>query len=149
MNYRQFFQSKKFNNILCSVGAVVITLLIFQAGIFVGYHKAGFSYRMGDNYYRAFGGERGGFMGMHQDRYFMNAHGVVGKIIKIDSQSIIVTGSDNVEKVVVTDDDTIIRHLRDSLAFADLKVGQNIVIIGSPDDKGQIVAKLIRLMDLK
>jgi hypothetical protein len=41
------------HKILAVLGVVIIELIVFQSGIFVGYHKAAFSFRMGDNYYRA------------------------------------------------------------------------------------------------
>ena len=57
---------------LVVIGIVVVALLIFQAGFFVGYKKAGFS-------------------------HIPNSHGVSGKVVKIDTVSMVVEGSDNAE----------------------------------------------------
>ena len=47
---KNFVESKKFNTLVYGFLVAVIALLIFQAGVFVGFHKASFSYRWGDNY---------------------------------------------------------------------------------------------------
>ncbi len=152
---KDFVQSKKFVKILCGIGVIVVALIIFQAGIFVGYHKAAFSYKWGENYYHDFFGgpreERGlfkgpmGMMGIPRED-FSSAHGVSGKIIKVDLPTIVIDGQDNVEKVVLIKDDTVIRSLRENIKPTDLKADDFVVVIGSPDDKGQIEAKLIRII---
>jgi hypothetical protein len=141
------FQSKASKEILYGIGATIIILLIFQAGIFVGYHKAAFSYQWGDNYYRTFEGMRKdpGFARDFIRGDFPDAHGTVGKIIKIDLPTIFVTDQRNIEKAVVVKDDTVIRRFRETLQPADLKVDDFVVVIGSPNEKGQVEAKFIRL----
>lgn len=117
-----------------------------MAGTMVGFRKADFSYRWGDNYHQNFAGPRGGFMSGFGQGDFVDSHGAFGQIIKIDGSTIIMNGADNVEKVIVTNSDTVIRSLRDNIKLTDLKVNDNIVVIGQPDNNGQIEAKLIRLM---
>ncbi len=135
------------------LAALVIILLTFQVGIIVGYHKAEFSFRFGNNYYRAFEhSERGGPM----DRGFIpipgfpsdlpGGHGAVGKIVKISLPTLTVIGPDNVEKIIITNDDTLVRQFREELKLDKLKVGDAIVTLGVPDSEGRVVAKLIRLM---
>ena len=79
-------------------------------------------------------------------RDFIESSGVFGPIIKIDANKIIIRGKDNVEKIVVVDNNTVIRRFQDTLKISDLKVDDPIVIIGNPDGAGQIMAKLIRVM---
>lgn len=129
------------------VGVLIIALVIFQAGVFVGFHRAGFSYHMGDNYYRAFGQEgaswqRGGMMG----RGFTNAHGATGRIIRIALPTIIVESPDLVEKIILTNDDTEFRSPIGAVSAGDLKPNDAIIVIGSPNDNGEIVARLIRIL---
>ena len=59
MKLKDFSQSTRFKGALYGIGFTLIILLIFQAGIFIGYRKAAFSYRWGENHYQTFGGPRG------------------------------------------------------------------------------------------
>jgi len=146
MNQKDFFRSKLFKKILYGVGGAVLALLVFQAGIFVGYRKAAFSYRWGDSYYHAFGRSRRDFHGMFPREDFLDAHGVAGKILKIALPTLVIEGKDTIEKVVVVRDDTLIRRFRDTLHPSDLKPDDFVVVIGSPNQEAQIEAKLIRLI---
>lgn len=133
--------------VLIGIGIVIVALLIFQAGIFVGYHKAGFSYRWGENYFRTFGKPRGGFMGMGMmENRFPSANGISGKIIKVNLPSIVIEEQANVERVAVITSGTIIRKFREEIKPQDLKVGDSVVVVGSPDNNAQIEAKLIRII---
>ena len=130
------------------IGLATIVLIIFQAGIFIGYKKASFSYGWSDNYSRNFGGHKGRpFMGMLRSE-FSNSHGAIGKIIKIDLPAVVLESNDNIEKIITINDDTLIKKFRDTIKPEDLGVDDNVVIIGSPDSEGKIVAKLIRLMPM-
>lgn len=143
---------------------LIIASMIFQAGIFVGYHKAGFYKSMGDNYYRPFDnkgrgvngfGSKGGMMGgirdggkfMMQGANIPGGHGAVGKIVSINLPTIVVASPDNVEKTVSISDETLIRQFRETISATDLKVGEYIVVIGDNNTDGGVVkAKLIRLL---
>ncbi len=156
MNYTHYKNLLQKNvstkTILIAVGALVVALLIFQAGIFVGYRKASFSYGSGDNFHRMFGSpEHRGMMGRGDMRGFSNkeftsAYGTTGTIVKIELPNLIIAGTDKVEKVVVVNEKTILRLLRNDLKSTDLKVGYTIIVIGSPNSSSQIEAKLIRVV---
>jgi hypothetical protein len=146
---KEKLKSKTFQNIIIVVGILIAISIIFQIGVFVGFKKASFSYGWGDNYRKTFGGPRGEFgeMGMMggPSQNFLNPHGAIGKIIKIDLPTLVVIGPDNVEKVVLIKDDTLIRQFRQEVKASNLKVNDEIVVIGSPNNSSQIEAKLIRL----
>ena len=134
-------------------GILFIFFLIFQAGVSVGFHKAKFARDWGQNYYQNFGPRGGGrnpmpkmMMGMG-DR-FPNANGANGKIIKLDLPTLIVQDLDNTEKVILINDETKIVSQKEEISVDNLKVDNFIVVIGNPNDQGQIEAKLIRLMPL-
>ena len=140
-------QSKKLIGIIYGIGIVVIAMLIFGAGVSVGFHQAQFAHTYGDNYSRIFGDERGGIMSdMHGG--FTNAHGTVGKVVKIDLPTIVVAGGDGVEKSIIVDDDTIVKLFHNDIKITDLKIGDSVVIVGIPDDQGQIKATFMRVMPL-
>jgi len=128
----------------------IAALLIFGTGVFVGEMKARFSYQWAENYHRNFGGPSGGFMGNLRlppppDNEFVEGHGTFGQIIKIGDSDFVIKGQDNVEKVVIINKDTVINIGRETITKADLKIGEQVVVIGSPNDQGQIDAKLIRV----
>jgi hypothetical protein len=135
--------------IIIGLVGIVIIMLIFGIGIIVGEKKAGFSYRWAEEYHRNFAGPREGFFGNWRSfprGDFIDANGVFGQIIKIDGPTILIKGDDNVEKIIIVKDDTIIQRLRDTLKINDLKIDDFIVVIGQPNDSGQIEAKFIRLL---
>ncbi|HBB02703.1 MAG: hypothetical protein US89_C0005G0117 [Candidatus Peregrinibacteria bacterium GW2011_GWF2_38_29] len=147
MDIKGFFKSKAFRFTIYGIITFIIALLIFQAGMFMGFHRAGFSYKWGEDYYRNFGGRREAPLMMDRMRGgFLDSNGVTGKIVKISLPIVTVLDKDNAEKVIVIKDDTAIRSMRDSFKATDLKVDDFIVVIGSPDDSSQIEAKLIRVM---
>lgn len=151
MYLKNLSRSKIFQLVVGIILVLIILLLTFQAGRFIGFRQAVFSSHLGDNYYRALAGPGQGQFNLKGPRGFWsddlpNSHGAVGQIIKISLPTLIVTGPDNLEKVIKVENDTIVRRFRDSIKTTDLKVGDSIVVIGVADDSSQIVAKLIRLL---
>jgi len=146
MNLSTLFQSKTFMGILYGIGIAIILLVVFQAGVFMGYKRADFSRKWGENYLENFTGPPRGMMQGIEPRGMMNPHGVFGSVIKMDVSSVVIKGPDGIEKIVLVEDDTSIRRYEEAINLADIKAGENLVVIGSPDDKGQIEAKLIRVM---
>ena len=135
--------------IIIGLVIIVIIMLIFEIGVRVGEKKAGFSYRWAEEYHRNFAGPQGGFFGDWRSfpgGDFINAHGVFGQIIKIDGLTIVMKGNDDAEKIVIVKEDTIIERLRETVKISDLKVDDFVVVIGEPNDSGQIEAKFIRLL---
>ena len=132
--------------VLCVVGIIIVVMLIFSAGISVGFHKASFGKNWGENYGRNFG-MRSEFPGPGFGRdNFPNAHGTVGKILKVELPNIIVQDKDGIEKVIVVKDDTFIQKMRENMTMNSLKIDDVVTVIGSPNAQGQIEAKLIRIM---
>jgi len=145
MDFNKIIKSNNFKIITFSIIGLVVLLMVFRLGMFVGFRKAGFSYNWGDNYHRNFAGPRGGFNDI-MGNDFIEANGAFGQIIKIDGQTIVTKGNNDAEKVILTTDKTVIKKLKDMVKITDLKVDDNIVVIGEPNNAGQIVAKLIRIM---
>lgn len=152
IDFKKCSQSKGFQITIIVIGVIIVALTIFQAGMFVGFKKASFSYGFGENYYQNFGGRMmdknfdGMMGGFPQGGELENSHGTIGKIVKISLPTIVVDDRDGIEKIVVTSKDTVVREFRDNIELKNLKVGDSIVVIGTPNDKSQIEAKIIRLM---
>jgi hypothetical protein len=131
--------------IIFVIGVIVVAILVFQAGVFVGYRKAAFSFHFDENYYHEFDSQSVGMGGFSQND-FLGANGAVGKIIKITPPTFVVAGRDNLERVILVSDDTLIRRFRNAVSPNDLQVDDYVVVIGSPNNQGQIDAKLVRLL---
>lgn len=146
MKIKEIVNSRIFKGILIGAALIIVIGIIFQAGQTVGYQKAAFSYRMGDNYHRIFGDrERGPAIGM-PPKGLVTGHGVTGKIIQINLPKMVVESPDNTEQSVVMNDRTEIRRFKQKIAPGDLRPEDMVVVIGSPLDNGEISAGLIRLM---
>jgi hypothetical protein len=142
-------KSDVLKQIIIGLAVFVIICLIFWIGMFIGGLKAGFSYRWAESYHKNFAGPRDGFLNDWRSLPkggFINAHGVFGQIIKIEESAIVIKGDGNVEGIVIVKDDTIIERLKEIVKISDLKVDDFIVVIGEPNDSGQIEAKFIRLL---
>jgi hypothetical protein len=137
--------------IIVGIVIFVYSICVFGAGLFVGGMKANFSYRWAENYHRNFGGPGNGFMFDARmsppNNEFIQGHGIFGEIIQIGDSDFVIKGQDNAEKVVILSKDTAITIGRRTITKTDLKVGEQVVVIGSPNEKGQIEAMLIRVFD--
>lgn len=133
--------------IIVGLVCFVLVILAFGAGVKVGTSKAKFSYRWAESYHKNFGGPRGGFVDDWR-RFpagdFISGHGAFGEIIEINDSGFVVRGRENVEKVVITNEETTITKGRETIKNG-LKVGDRVVVIGSPNEEGKIEAKLIRV----
>lgn len=148
MSFKDIFKANHLNKLLITLAIAVVIVFIFILGIFVGHEKGRFSREWEQNYCGNMMGPGGpGGRGMMNfDRPGFNPHNGFGQIIKIENNQIIVKGQDNVEKIIIVNDKTIIREFDKSLKLADLKVDDNIIAIGRPDNQGRIEAGLIRVM---
>ncbi|MFA6304406.1 MAG: hypothetical protein WCV73_02535 [Patescibacteria group bacterium] len=150
MEQTNFFQSKIFKICLLVLVWLISLLLVFKAGLLIGLTKARFNFSWGENYQDNFLGRRPGPSKMMirdlDDRLLMPAHGVAGQIIKLNGLELVIKGDDGAEKIVLVNDQTEIREFQDKAALADLKIDDFIVVIGEPNETGQIAAKFIRLM---
>lgn len=136
-------------HIIIGLISFVIIVLIFSAGVWVGGSKAKYSYRWAENYHKNFGGPRSGFFSdwrsfPHGD--FIGGHGAFGEIIELNDFGFVIKGQGDVERIVITTDDTVVKKGRETVEDG-FKVGDSVTIIGSPNEEGQIEAKLIRLFN--
>ena len=142
--------------IIIGIAGFIVIILIFSAGIFIGGAKARFSYRWAENYHQNFAGPGGGFVGdwrkmppMPMPDNFIDSRGAFGNIIKIDTSNFVIKERGDVEKVIVINDNTVIKNAGNTVKIDELKVGDSVVVIGSPNDQGQINAEFIRVFSQK
>ena len=147
MKFSEFFQSSKYTKLLWAICGLIVLLLTFQLGVFVGFRKANYAFRWGENYHRVFGGPKGGFFQEFEGRDFTSGHGVAGSIVSLGGNKLVVKGRDNVEKIINIDENTLVVKGRETLSVQDLKVDYIVVAIGTPNQDGSITAKIIRVFD--
>jgi hypothetical protein len=158
MSAQEVLKSKKFKIAALAVGVIIIALVSFSAGVGVGFHKARFSYKFGENYERNFVGgpfqgpgmmERGsrGMMDDFEGRGFRNGHGIAGTIISVANNQIVIKDRDGQENTISVSDKTLIKQGQNTISINDLKNDEQIVVMGRPGDNGTINADLIRVFD--
>jgi len=143
------FSKSKIIRRVCVVSVVIILLLLsFRLGVWVGNKKGTFACQYSENYERVFGADRFGTRGFPEDifREDMGGHGSMGKIVSIHLPTIVITNPSNTETTVYIGNNTVVRKLRENIAIDNLVVGDVVVILGSPNSQGQINAALIRVL---
>ena len=137
-----FFQSKTFKWAVFILAELILLIGVFDLGMKVAFHKARFTESWTRNYPKNFGRPM-----MKPDSHFFNAHGLEGKILSIEKNSLTIKDQDNNEKTVLLLPTTTIRKNNSDIKPADLKVNDEIVVIGAPNDQGQVEARLIRVLN--
>ncbi len=146
---KKVFESKIVVGVLIGIGALLVLLVVFAAGMNLGFRRASFGDAWQRNYERNFGAMQRGrlFPGFGPESGNLpNAYGATGKIVKVSLPVIIVEDKDNTEKTVLIGNGTDIRERRENISSSNLKTGDFVVVIGNPNQNGQIAASLIRVM---
>ena len=127
---------------------ILIVIIIFWAGIAVGYHKAQFSNNWHSHYAEQFTSKQSPFsIPNDSDADNMpNPHGAFGQIISANLPLIIIKGPIEAEKTIVVTNTTVVRDVHDQVASTSLVAGQGVVVIGYPDEQGRVVASFIRIL---
>ena len=147
---QKVFSHEILKRIIVGLLAIVVLILVFGLGILIGEKKAKFSYLWAENYHKMFAGPPVGFFRDWRSfprARFIEAHGNFGEIIKMKENEFVLKGKDDVEKVILIDDKTIIKKGRETIKNENLKVGNWVVVIGSPNEEGKIEAKFIRVFN--
>jgi Domain of unknown function (DUF5666) len=159
MTTKQLVQSQYFKIIALTLTVFLVALISFFAGVQVGFHKASFSARFGENYERNFlkesnlRGERdlsplkkmAGKMNM--DHGMRNAHGVGGTIVSVSGDSLVLTDKKNQENTVRITDATIINRGKNTVTKETLIPGERVIVVGKPQEDGVVSAHLIRVFE--
>jgi len=82
---------------------------------------------------------------MH-DEDNLNSRGAVGQIFSVTLPKLIVHGTNQAEQAVMVSSSTLVRFLRSPATINDIKVGDDIVVVGYPDNAGNIIATFIRIV---
>lgn len=139
---KQTITSRKGRITLGVIGALILAMLIFHAGVVVGTHRGEF---------RGLGMSRGfrppflpsGFELPHG--FIQNDHGAVGAIIAVTLPTFTMETREGTSQTIVVSTTTMIRGIEGGGTGA-LSVGNKIVVLGELDSQGRINAKLIRII---
>jgi hypothetical protein len=142
---KDFLQSSSFSRMISVLGILLAALVIFWAGTAVGYRQAEFSYRWSNHYTDVFGG--GSPFAFRPDADDLAAaNGAAGKVVAVNLPQVTVKNPDQAEKVILISPATVIRRLHAVATTTDIRPGDVLIAIGSPDAEGRIVATFVRLM---
>ncbi len=147
MSWRSWSQTAVYTTIFRIICYLFIILVVFWAGMLLGFRKANTAYHWGGAYQGAFG--RTSSSSAFQDMLgfdFTNGDGAAGEVVAIQGEHLVVKTRDGIEKGITCTDDTHIRYRRTDVAFADVHVGDQVVVFGEPDATGNLNARLVRIM---
>lgn len=158
MERDKIFKSKWFGVAVFCFAELALVLIVFRAGMAVGFGKANFSYRWGEQYHQLFGGPRGGWMmggpGMMGGRgpfggdNFIAPHGLVGTVLRVDTSTVMIKDlrTNNEQSLLVTPNTTI-RRGNENIKISDIKINDKVVVIGAPSSTGQTEVQLMRVFE--
>lgn len=117
MDIKKIISNTLLRRIIYTVVAVIAILVVFNAGMAVGFRKA----------------------------TFMNTNSAFGRVVKIDDESFVVRGPQGMDKMVFYDRSTMIRRLRDNVPPDGLNLNDYVAVVGTPNNACQLQAKIIRI----
>lgn len=135
--------------LLYVLAGIIIILAVFKLGIFVGFHQASFYDNRNSNYFsRGLSDPRSMFSPfmMRDEDDIVNPHGAIGIIASVRLPTLLVKGPDTAEQIVIVSSTTTIRRFRDAASTTDLHAGDQVIVIGEPDQYGSVHATFIRVM---
>lgn len=143
---KSFVRTPMFVTIIKILSALLVVVAVFSFGEFVGFKKAAFTFRQGEQYFRSFDGPQRGFGDEVRGRGFIGAHGTIGTVLSVSSSSIAMRERGGRETSISTSSSTAIMRFRDKVDISTITPGTEIVVIGSPGNESVIIARLIRIL---
>jgi len=146
MTTQDFFTSPRFNRIVIGLAAALVILVVFQAGIFVGYRKGLQISSWETDLGRNVDDPHSLFAPFMHDVDDPGSHGAVGFVISVHQPNFMVKGDAQAEQVIMLGPDTEIRRMHDVASTSDLQPGIPVVVIGTPGSDGRLHATFIRIL---
>jgi hypothetical protein len=146
MNPKPTFPSNSISKLVIALLIILIILVVFQAGFMVGYHKGVFSSNLDRNYMRGPNDPRSFFEPFMHEGDDVNPHGAVGEIVSMNLPVIMIKGPRMAEEVILVNSNTTVRNFRQTASTSDLSIGKSVIVIGEPNERGEIEASLVRII---
>ncbi len=133
--------------ILVAAGELTLLLLVFRVGEVIGVNRANFDAAWEQNYSRFFGAP-------HPDGFLeefnelpppVPAFGNTGTVLSVAGGRLVIQDNHLNEKTVTISSSTTIRFGSGTITASQIPDGAQIVIIGAPNQQGEIVARFIRI----
>ncbi len=118
---------------LIGMGIVLSVALVFGAGFFVGRFTERNALPIAPLLERSFPGA--------------GSHGATGAIETIQDKIITLKVRDGTSRQIVTDNATRFERNLRKISISDLKAGDRIIVVGTPDVQGKLKARVIRIID--
>ncbi len=131
--FRVFVANKWLRYGLIALGGLFVLTLVFGAGFVAG--------RWSASPFRALP------LTARRDLTFKSGHGAIGMIRAIEGQKITIQSRDGKLETVLVSNDTQFDKNFKKISYSDLKINDPIVVIGSPNEDGEIDARLVGLID--
>jgi len=147
MNIEKLSQQLGSRKLLYAIAAILllgVLCAVFQLGEFVGFHKALFAAHWGENYERNFGTPHDKFGALTTRG--PNPHGASGRIVSITLPTLTIVNDFEDEKIISIASSTLIRKGSATIPATALVAGDAAVVLGVPNDQGEITATLIRIL---
>jgi hypothetical protein len=142
--FKEKLSSPRVQLALYIVGAVCIAVLIFHAGFIAGSHNR---FPSPQGQVPGWNFKAPGFGDIHFPQSFMmQGHGLVGTIQDISTSSITIQTREGDTRTIALTKKTQFRNLDGSASSTALSAGSSIMVLGVPDENGQISADVIRIV---
>ncbi len=119
--------------VLITIGILLVLFIVLGAGIFVA--------RLHTH------GDQNPVELLRRLFYLRSGHGAIGAIQSIDQQTIVLQLRDGSSQTILLNKETRVERNRAKITAANLRVGDRVTVIGSPNNQGAIVARWIHVFN--
>ncbi|MDE2213317.1 MAG: hypothetical protein KGJ34_02175 [Patescibacteria group bacterium] len=130
-----YIHSHLIRTLLWILGGLILLFLSFQIGVIAGMHRA--SQRFGGPF---------GYTGFSSSAMMIGGHGTVGTISSVSLPRFVLATRSNESQGILISSSTVIRDSEGNASSSALSTGEQVVVIGTPDQSGTIDAELVRIM---
>jgi len=143
----KFSSARVLMGLLIGIIALIILLAVFNLGVLVGSRRTDSFYRWDENYARNFTMPPPfSSSSLPGTGRFLTADGVAGTVLKVNGASLVIEDTAGIERTVIVSTTTAIRQGDSTVSVSDVEDNDQLVVIGSPDQSGQIDATFIRIL---
>lgn len=140
-------KSKTLTILLVTILALIVVLGVFELGIKVGYSKGRFGCGWGDRFGSMLGLPSSSRGPMPPPPGVLDGSGAVGSVLSVQDGELLLKTDNGVEKSISILPTTELRKGPKTVTVQDLNEHDHVIVIGHPNDQGQIEATFIRVFD--
>ncbi len=126
-------QSKWLRYGLAALGVMLVLSIVFGAGVVVGRWSASDARSNAPLLERGF--------------LFSGSHGAIGTLQAVQEKSLTLELRDGTTQTISIDYKTRLERKQKKITLADLRTGERLLVVGTPDEQGQIKGRLIHVLE--